>query len=382
MNHFWWQLPGPHHFVSKIARTLREGKNVVISLPEYAPEGLSQAIRETLGESTGWFWHTLDTREDDGVMPAQLLCSRFVPEISPDAILNAHTLSREESFAGKIIWLAEMTPNAWPAWKDFIADYAHACRARSLLDRTLFCVPLVGELALDAPLVDDVCLARHRWSGVVDHLDMLLFTSSLFQNRPMPVLQKRLAVAIVANLALWDPAVSERVASETIEQILHPIPILREIAAARRWSPPALEVSSCSWHKGMIETLEGGEKIHSAALAGLEDAREIERRIWSAEVGVMLPFVEEKRQEILAQFAGVLKVPITTRSGEVITDLRDLEIGHIESQLTNNGTPIDPARLRLVQRLREIRNCLSHLVPLASELALDDELSAFSASIA
>jgi len=377
MNRLWWQLPGPQRFVSQITRALREGKNVIITLPEFAPTGLGTAIHEALGDGTAWFWHTLNIREADDIMPAQILCSRLVPEISPDAILNAHTLSKEESFAGKIIWLAEMTPSTWPAWKEFIVDYAHACRARSLLDRTLFCVPLIGELALYPPRVDDVCLSHYRWEGVIDSLDMLLFTSNFFQNRQMPSLQKRMAIAVVTNLALWDPVVSERLAHEDIEQILHPLPILQEIATDRRWSPPDLEASSWSWHKGIVETMEGSKKIHSAALAEHDAAREIERRIWSAEVGVMLPFVEEKRQEILAQFAGILKVPITTRFGEIINDLHDLEIGHIESQLINNKITVNSATLRLVQRLREIRNCLSHLEPLSLELVLCEEINGF-----
>lgn len=375
MNRLWWQLPGPQRFVSQITRALREGKNVIITVPEHSPSGLSYAIHETLSDGAGWFWHTLNIVDVKQEMPAEILCSRFVPAISPDAILNAHTLSKEESFTGKIIWLAGMTPNAWPAWKEFIADYAHACRARSLLDRTLFCIPLIGELALNPPIVDDICLSHHRWHGVVDSLDMLLFTSSLFQCRQMPILQKRLAIAVVTSLALWDPVVSERLGNEDIERILHPLPLLQEIAKERRWPPEKLAPSSRLWHKGIAETIDGNRKIHSAALAWDDSAREIAQRIWSAEVGVMLPFVEEKRQEILAQFAGILRVPITTRFGEIINDLRDLEIGHIETQLANNGAIVDYTFLQLIRRLREIRNALAHLEPLSLELILCNEIN-------
>ncbi len=120
--------------------------------------------------------------------------------------------------------------------------------------------------------------------------------------------------------------------------------------------------------------------MHSASLALKDFKGIIARRIWSAEVGVILPFVEERRQEILTHLAGVLRVPFTTRFGEVISDVRDLEIGHIESQLINNGITVHPNVRRLVRRLREIRNCLSHLEPLSLDLLLDAEINTTIAS--
>jgi hypothetical protein len=369
MQHLWWQLPGPDQFVLRVVQDLRDGKNVILCLPEHLPSGLAFAIRSALSEGEDWPWYTLHIYGDDPVEPAHLLFSRFVPEVCPNALRNAKTLAQEEAFAGKIIWLDGLTPNIWSAWKAFVLDYEHACRSRSLLERTVFCIPLTGDLALDPP-AEDVCLSHHHWRGVVDRLDMLLFTSSLFQDRGMPTLQKRIVTSVVANLALWDPAVTERFASEDLEKILHPVPILQEIARGRGWCPADGGSPPYSWSKGMIDLMEEEESIHSAALA-LNDAKGIiTRRIWSAEVGVMLPFVEERRQELLTRLAGVLMVPFTTRFGEVISDVHDLEIGHIESQLINNGITVHPNVRRLVQRLREIRNCLSHLEPLSLELLL------------
>jgi len=49
----------------------------------------------------------------------------------------------------------------------------------------------------------------------------------------------------------------------------------------------------------------------------------------------------------------------------VVSDLRDLEIGHIESQLKSMGVTMKPDKMRLIECLRQIRNHLSHfqLVP-------------------
>ena len=82
----------------------------------------------------------------------------------------------------------------------------------------------------------------------------------------------------------------------------------------------------------------------------------------------MFPFVEEQRQNVLTRLTGFLQVPFRTRFGEVIDDVRDLEIGHIEAQLRRANPHADSELLQLVQRLREARNRLAHRETLPLEL--------------
>lgn len=374
MHRLWWQLPGPSRFVSQIAEDLRDGRNVVICLPQHAPDGLRGAVRSALEGGEAWSWHTARV---DGAMwaePARALFARFVPDASPSAILNASTLVNEESFAGKIIWLEGIHPGISRAWKEFLMEYQHACRSRSVLDRTLFCVPLAGDLTIDPP-TSDVCLSHRHLCGVVGSIDVLLYTSYLLQERTLPCLEKRVVTAVIASLALWDRDVCDRLVAEETKTILQPASVLREIARERGWCVEGGRVPCHSWCSGARDVVDGREKIHSAALAAVGDGRAIERRIWSAEVGVALPFIEERRQEILADLAEVLTVPFTTRFGEVIDDVHDLEIGHIEAQVAAKSRLVHYRTRRLVQRLREMRNCLSHLAPLSAELLLSDDIA-------
>jgi hypothetical protein len=367
MSRLWWQLPGPQRFVAHVVADLRDGKNVVLCLPEHMPAGLQSAVRATLGDDE-WPWHTFDVGEGADERPERLLFARFVPDARADAIRSAQALTLEESFAGKVVWLEGLSGCSWPAWREFAAAYRHACQAVPVFKRTLFCIPLQGEPALDPP-GEDVCLAQHHWRGAVDSLDSLLFAASLFDGAGLTALQRRVAVMLAARLSLWDPAVSERMAGERIERILDPVPLLREMAHERGWRAGARG----EWHAGAADIFDGEKKDHSAALALKDSNGEIAHRVWSAEVGVMLPFVEEKRRELIARLAGVLRVPHTTRFGEVIEDLRELEIGHIESQV-NCLAQVDAETRRLVWRLREVRNRLSHLEVLPPELLLCDEI--------
>lgn len=367
MSGLWWQLPGPQGFISRVVDDLRDGKNVTLCLPAHLPKGLQSAMRSALGDEE-WPWHTIDISEAEDEKPEYLLFAQFVPDASADSIRNAHALTKERSFAGKVIWLDGLNSNSWPAWKEFVVAYRHACQSAPVFERTLLCIPLDGKLALDPP-GEDVCLAQHYWRGAVDSLDIFLYTANAFARREMPDLHRRVAVTVTAHLALWDPSISERMAEEKIERILQPISLLREVALTRDWCADAAR----EWHMGTVDTFDGESRIHSALLALDDSTSELARRIWSAEVGVMLPFVEEKRREIIARLASVLQVPYETRFGEIIEDVRYLEIGHIERQINSLASADSDTRC-FVRRLREIRNCLSHLEVLPPELLLCEEI--------
>lgn len=373
MRNLWWTLPGPARFVSEIADSLQNGENVVLRLPEHCPYGLSSAIHAILPDQEHWPWRILEVSENQDIDPIDFLFSRFVPNIEPDAIRSIGRLVCESGFMGQVIWLEGISAQSWRVWKEFLNEYAHVCRTRPIIQRTLFCVPLVGVLALDPP-IQEVCLTHHCWQGIVNRFDILLFTTSLFLDRPIPLLLRDILIAITANLALWDPAVSMRFATEEASSILNPMPLLDQIAQSRRWTVGGMCNQDNAWAEGKADQIDGQWKNHSAWLAPIARDKEINHRVWSAQVGVVFPFVEEQRQRIVAELGRSLRVPFTTRTGEIINDWRDLEIGHIESQINNHPIKVPPKMRQLIAVLRDIRNCLSHQEMITPNLILDSNL--------
>ena len=118
------------------------------------------------------------------------------------------------------------------------------------------------------------------------------------------------------------------------------------------------------WHGGVVNQIEGAKQIHAAALAGVGEWLELKRRLWRAQVGVVLPYIEERRPMLLEELSTVLAVPFSTPYGQVLTDVRDLEVGHIEAQLAAGRVPVSEAIRTEVRWLREARNRLAHLEPL------------------
>lgn len=365
MDRKFWQFGGPSRFVERLVDDLREGKNIVVCLPRHAPSRLAATVRSVLDDSFDAPWQTMDLNGEASEPPATFLARRMLHNSLSTSIINAASLVSEEAFSGRILWLDGMSSEAWPPWQCFLAEYSHICQSLPVLDRTLLCIPLEGELAESPPPVD-VCLACHEWRGIVDSLDALLFSSQLLRNHSLPPLRKRVLSAIGSQLALWDPAVTLRLIEAGTEAFFEPYPILKAIAAERDWSEQSLDDPEYRWSKGQMDVFDGRELIHSAAVALNDTDKEIVRRIWCAQVGVLLPYVEQERQVILKELQGVLRVPFETRFGDTITDWRDLEIGHIECQVSEANIAIPGKTRRHLRHLLKIRNRLAHqeVVPL------------------
>src|SRR5579862_1956513 len=326
MRDLWWQLPGPRAYIGKVAEDIRSGKNVIICLPEHAPQGLRAAVRAELQESDGWLWHTLQVEECPDLRPIDLLFSTFCPRYKHEAVRNSEALICVEDFQGKLIWLEGLTKDNWPAWRDFLGEYEHACRSFQPLQRSQFCVPIVGDLTSRLP-GEDVCLSHRPWRSCVGRVDILIYAYIQFQDRSLSELQKRVATAIVARVSSWDPSVSDRLVHETLDTILDPRPVLKTIAEGRGWTARPFESQEILWQRGMMDSLSGDEELHSSIIVLEDKDREVDRRIWAAQIEVLFPFVEERRRELLRRFGHLLQVPFTTRNGDRIEDIRDLEIG-------------------------------------------------------
>jgi hypothetical protein len=289
---------------------------------------------------------------------------------------NAYTIAQEPSFNGKLIWVKAIDATVLGNWKRFITEYEQACRSMSLVDRTLFCIELVGDVALDPP-PEDLCLARHALKSYVDDLDMLLYTSILYRNHRIPDLYRHVCISVVAKIAAYDPVVADHLEEDQFLRHGDPKPTLLAIGKQRGWNLDVASEEKDFWWKGMLDLVSGEGKIHSAVLALKNNDHEIRRRIWSGQVGVLLPFVEERRRDVVNGIAKLLKVPYTTRDGFVITDVNRLEINHVLHQIGTNGLRIPSSLHRFISSLTRIRNSLSHFEPCDPNLLKSQEITNF-----
>ena len=106
---------------------------------------------------------------------------------------------------------------------------------------------------------------------------------------------------------------------------------------------------------------------HSARAAVEEPAREIDRRVWSAQVSVLMPWIEERRHATVER--NLYEIRYRMRRADMNdSDPHGMELGELVSLLQAPGVP--HGLRRAVARLRNHRNRLAHLAPLDPDSAL------------
>ena len=360
MNHLWWTLPGPAEYVAGTVRAVRDGNHAVLALPEHVPEGLRSSIRDELG--TAWPWFDLPPEVEEP--PVDFLFDRFVPDAAPDLLRTPQALVRQSGFANRVLWLRVCSSKQWAPWRSFLEKYRSACHSYPRQSPAQFIVTLEGEAATQTPR-EETLLTVRSWRGVINELDATLYAAHLLRDRSLDHLPRQVAVSTVAAFALWDASVADKLTADLDSALEYPKGILCEIARDRNWDA----AENPTWASGQENVVDGEELTHSAYCALRGNTDELERRRWRAQVGVVFPFLEQRRRDIIEALEGSLWAPYTfSQNGHSrrVETVEELEFTDILRQL-RDGASASKDALRLIRRLRDMRNKLAHLETLESE---------------
>jgi hypothetical protein len=362
----WWHLTGHRQFIQRIVSELRDGKNITIAIPDHNRLGFYQALRDAEGaENFQWKRISVKNQLQYQKNPVAFLHHYFTPETPITKILQISDLFQLESFLGAVIWLEDIPVDAWDVWCSFLEEYQHACGAIDAFNRSLFCVPIMGKNNLQIPKAE-IRLSFYRFCDVTTSLDMLNYLRQNPYIQRNSVLESRVMESVITGLAMWDSELADRLIKLNLNEVFAPIPVLQSLALERDWLDSESEKH---WYLGKKNHFDGVERTHSCLLKGVEGEREIKRRVWRGQVSVLLPFIEEERLALLDRLDKYLQIPYATDYG-IISDMLDLEIGHIHTQIYLNYD-IDRRLKQQVSMLKKMRNQLSHLSCVSAEQLSD-----------
>ena len=200
------------------------------------------------------------------------------------------------------------------------------------------------------PPTSDVALGTHTWDGVLDDVDLLLFASERLRQRSMDSLLRSLLATVIARVSAWDFDTASALLGESDRTIMNPTELLRKIGRDKGWS----DDTPLDWHLGT----ESGSGIAHPARAALEEPpNEISRRLWSAQLSVLLPWIETRRHELVAANLYEVKRQMV-HIGKVLTDPHDLELGDLSMMFSQPGA--DGRLRRSIRSLLKVRNWLAH----------------------
>ncbi len=356
----WWSVPCAADFADQIASDLRAGKSVVVCLPDPHPPGLPDTLRERL-LLEGPPAEDIDAAGDGGT-PMRLLAARCLDRFDLAEDDPVERLFADARFRGRFLFVTGIRAETWPRWSAFLSRFEEACRPMGLLDRTAICVFLSGLPALSPPPAE-VCLSVRPWRGQVSEADMLHHCWIRVRSRAWPALHRKLAAALAAKVALWDPLIADFLLGREFEDVLDPAPALQEYARVRGWGNGSRPPDPLSlWAEGKADMFEEEWRLHAALLPAGEDVTELRSRIWSAQVSVLMPILEEERRRLIQKHGRRIPLPYKTPWGSV-DRVEDLELQHLAKILCSLPR-LDLTIRQRAQLLGKIRNKLAHLEPL------------------
>lgn len=363
MNPVFWRLPGPARYADRIRHDLLDGFSVMAILSPLTPDGLLYELQGAMEEG-GFGWRQLYDRPDQRP-PAVWLAEQLGEELPMSA--GAVEFYNMPAAMGTTFVMTDLPndPAILGRWAGFVEQHAQLSRAATstMSPRFLFLWPDGHSLP-----ESDVNLTLHPWSDIVDSTDIHLYAALLLRRSGQTNYNRSLMVALAAKLSGGDPHLCRELCVRDLAELLEPLPKLREYADRLGWTA----TSKPSVRDGSLLCVDGVVREHPAFLAVCERARDISILVWSAQLGVLMPMMEERRQEIVEKVAGYLTVPDDLPKYKAVDDIQDLEISSICFQLLNHPGPVPRDVKDQVKRLKKVRDFLSHRKALPADLLLDE----------
>lgn len=350
-----WSLPGPSRFLATIEDALRDGINLVLARPASGPAGLVDALERRLHQSG---WSVLPVLTASGTASPLEQLDGFMARDEPrQGRPSVSGLYRRLSPGGVVI-VKGLDAVSWRLWKELLGEIEHFSRGIPVFDRPLLVLEVAGVAAEEATL-SATALRSLLWRDVVGELDMLVYVESLFERRAG--LERQVQIRTIAKLAGWDFALAEMLAGQTLDRLLTPVALIRDL---RQTGNLDLQLAP-AWEGGGIQVVDGVSMRHAVLLAMAGDqGSELIMRIWAAHAAEVLPLVEIARRRIVQQLRPLISRPIEME-GQTVRDLADLEIGQLCYLAHKRG--LGANKRDELEGWRSVRNRLAHLQPLAPE---------------
>lgn len=343
--------PGPRRFVERLIDAVLASPVTITVRAQLAPADEAITRASKLLRENGY---KMFTCHDSSESPVDVLT--IAAQLPPARKLPA--LIQNSAILGSVFWVHVNSSSRRSLWLPTLEAYQRA--AHGTRDAPRIVLVLEGDAYAES-ISSSMASAPLHFDDMVDTSDTLLlaYYESGLQHGGGVIAQVRAQAA--AAIANSDTALLARLLDRKNDEIFQPKKVLEDYAAQCGWTPAEIP----SRRSGTLRKGPQGKIIHSALLAAFKDPhKEIESRVWSGQAAVLLPRIEAERLHIVQANSQHLSkgLPLKTEFGTV-SDVADLEIGHVAHLLTkgNQNSP-DARRAR---ELRVLRNLLAHMTPLS-----------------
>jgi len=357
----WWTLPGNRRYLDSLVDALSEGQSVIINLAALAPQGIETALEQLLAERD-YRTSRVSLPEEPPALPTSWLYEQLIHDLPVEKARDIHALGSEPTLAGQVILLSVRDGANATAWTQFVSQAQAALRLRSVWERPFFILVARQQPPSRLPPPDSGLLVRHYLPSPQRHELRYLCSGFIAAQSDLDLFQE-LRLELVIHLGMWDAALCQDLSRQPLRELLNPMSLLRSWAEALGWNAgDTVEDRTAETRlSGRSGTFTGGNLAHSAMAALRGDQREINRRLWKAQIAVIFPYIEERRAYWVEKTRHLLRPPFQTGPDSKVNSAEDLEIGQLLYFIRARGQENAFGSLREVIWLKEARHKLAHL---------------------
>ncbi len=373
---FWWNnITGANRLVSRVVDTLLNNEPAVLVVPSDLPwrYQMRSAVETSFRRNTSseMIIDMVDAIDDCASYnnPGHFLLERYgqnrevrngYREKSRKTIQTY--LLEKDVLKNKIIWVKGLSNDQAKIWISFCQGYIpkHSGCGQFVLE-------MHGEAGFKScnPIFFKDSISRY---------DVQLFNSIILDTTTkLHFGWKNYIATVVAALCDFDAEISEKTISIMDYKKDNPVNVIKKISEMEEYSR------------------RGGEdqSRHVLAHARRDNNQYLNRRIWSAQVRVLFPLIEEERINLIEDMKGEIQDAliqnIIDQYGNQITDIYDVELGTLDYMMSHKDekglymlhVPKEETREK-IHFLRLCRNLLAHgdiCTPDQVALLLDDVLT-------
>lgn len=351
-SEFWWaNITGAHLVISKIVEALTENCTVIIDIPVDLPwrhqmrSSAEDEFRKLSGISDTII-EVVDATDDVpvDVAPGRFLLDRFAQN---KEVRNGYRERSQRSIQeyiientvlkNRIIWVKGMLNSQVSDWLSFCRDYNSNNE-----ENGLFVLEIQGGVHKQ-----DNNMRSIRLLECISNYDVQLFSSFIVEEKSaLSNVWRRYLSTATAIICDIDAEIASH---------------LLEIIDPKKQSPLDIIMEMASWQEYSVRGADD-ESNHIFMHCRNNNKKELEQRLWKAQVQVLFPLIEMERIKIIESYYRELQTTIEQKHieqyGEKITKPIQLELGTL-CFLMNRYSCIRDKDAR--ERISFLHKCHNHL---------------------
>lgn len=353
-SEFWWaNITGAHLVISKIVEALTENCTVIIDIPVDLPwrhqmrSSAEDEFRKLSGISDTII-EVVDATDDVpvDVAPGRFLLDRFAQN---KEVRNGYRERSQRSIQeyiientvlkNRIIWVKGMLNSQVSDWLSFCRDYNSNNE-----ENGLFVLEIQGGVHKQ-----DNNMRSIRLLECISNYDVQLFSSFIVEEKSaLSNVWRRYLSTATAIICDIDAEIASH---------------LLEIIDPKKQSPLDIIMEMASWQEYSVRGADD-ESNHIFMHCRNNNKKELEQRLWKAQVQVLFPLIEMERIKIIESYYRELQTTIEQKHieqyGEKITKPIQLELGTLCFLMNRYLCIRDKDARERISFLHKCRNHLAH----------------------